>query len=275
MRTSTSRQNILHQIRLIHALPNAGRNLNRLLIAQLRITLEIRLRIRKSRRTQSQETIHIPALNILSAGIHINREIKEITQRQIGSLRTLSLRRCQNIQTLKNQNIRCRDLNMLIRHDVVIQMRILRRHHTLSARLHLRHKIQQGAAIIRLRKTLTVHNAATLKLRIRVQETIRSHQLNLRSRRPATQKSLQNTSRRRLAHSNRTRHTNNERDAALRHMQKIIRHMVQRGCGSYIQIKKARNRQINTLHLFKVDSFTQTTKRLNFLSTEGDRNLIG
>ena len=175
MRTSTSRQNILQQIRLIHALPNAGRNLNRLLIAQLRITLEIRLRIRKSRRTQSQETIHIPALNIFSAGIHINREIKEITQRQIRSLRPLSLRRRQNIQTLKNQHIRCRDLNMLIRHDVVIQVRILRRHHTLSTGLHLRHKIQQSTAIIRLRETLTVHNAATLKLRVRVQETIRRH----------------------------------------------------------------------------------------------------
>lgn len=41
MRTSTSRQNILQQIRLIHTLPNAGRHLNRLLIAQFRVTLEI------------------------------------------------------------------------------------------------------------------------------------------------------------------------------------------------------------------------------------------
>ena len=58
-------------------------------------------------------------------------------------------------------------------------------------------------------------------------------------------------------------------------MQKIIRHMVQRRRSSHIQIKKTRNRQINTLHFLKVDSFTQTTKRLNFLSTEGNRNLIG
>ena len=58
-------------------------------------------------------------------------------------------------------------------------------------------------------------------------------------------------------------------------MQKIIRHMVQRRSGSYIQIQEARNRQINTLHLFKVDSFTQTSKRLNFLSAEGNSNLIG
>ena len=58
-------------------------------------------------------------------------------------------------------------------------------------------------------------------------------------------------------------------------MQKIIRHMVQRRRSSHIQVKKTGNRQINTLHLFKVDSFTQTSKRLNLLSTEGDRNLIG
>ena len=164
---------------------------------------------------------------------------------------------------------------MLIRHDVVIQVRILRCDHTLGTGLHLRHKIQQSTAIIGLRETLTVHNAATLKLRVRVQETIRSHQLNIRSRRPTTQKSLQNTRRRRLTHRNRTRHTNNERHAALRHMQKIIRHMVQRRSSSHIQIQKTRNRQINTLHLFKVDSFTQASKRLNFLSTEGNRNLIG
>ena len=147
---SAGGQYILYEVWLVHAFPNTRCYLNGLLIIKLGISLEIRLGIRKSGRTQGQKTVDVPTLNILGARIHVNGKIKEIAEGQIGGFRALRVRRSQDIQTLEDKDIRGGYLNALVGDDVVVQMRILRCRDTLSARLDPRNELQQGSTIVGL-----------------------------------------------------------------------------------------------------------------------------
>ena len=91
------------------------------------------------------------------------------------------------------------DLDLLVRDDVVDQMRIDRRTHGVSAGLDVGQEAQQPRQIVALRKTLFLHQAFAREHRIGIEEAVGGEEIDLGDVRPAGQQRLQNTRGGRLA----------------------------------------------------------------------------
>ena len=179
-------QNVLHQVGQVNGLPNGARLQRGLLIRELRETCKVRAWFAERRVLELDEALDVPTLNVFGACIHVNGEIKEVTDHQRGA-------RLQNVEALQNEDVRLIDDLVLAFHHVIRIMRVDRCLHIGAARLDLGDKAQQIAAMVGLRKTFPAHQIAAFQLIRGQEEAVRGDKVHARVRIPALQKHLEHT----------------------------------------------------------------------------------
>src|SRR6267142_2692364 len=120
--TLARRQDVLVQIDKVDARPDRARSLDRVLIGELRIAMEIGLRIAEGGAAQRQKAIDVPAQQHILVGVEVDREVEKV--RHIGD-RFAVLGwppGLQHIEPFDNQDIGLIDRHPLIRLHVVDEM---------------------------------------------------------------------------------------------------------------------------------------------------------
>src|SRR5262249_20911344 len=116
--------------------------------------MKVGFRIAEGGAAQGQESIHVPGLEHILIGVKVNREIEKIGYewdrlavfRQPAGL--------QHVQSFNDKDVRPVDLDRLVRHYVVDQMRIDRRPCWTPAGFHIGKEPEQRRQVIALWKAL-------------------------------------------------------------------------------------------------------------------------
>ena len=199
--------------------------------------MEVALRIGEGSGAKLHEAVHVPLLNMLGLGVHIDGEVEEIAERRTHSAVLAVPGRLQHIEPFQDQHVRATHHHLIVGDDVISKMRVLRGPDFRAAGLDLRHKAQQPTAVISLREAFSLHQPTALQLSIGVEESIGGHQFHPRSRRPAPQHLLQHARSSGLAHSHRTSHADHKRRTPRGLTQELIGLGPQMCCGLHIDVQ--------------------------------------
>ena len=143
------------------------------LVGKLRIAMEVGFRIAERGFAQRQKAIDIPALQHVLVGVEIDREIEKVghERNRLAVLRQAA--GLQHVQSFDDQNVRAIDLDPVVRHHVVGEMRIDRRARRPAAGLDVGEKAQQRRQVVAFGKALFLHQAFALENGIRITESRR------------------------------------------------------------------------------------------------------
>src|SRR6516165_12198274 len=142
--------------------------------------MKVRFRITERGATQRQKPVHVPRFEHIFIGIEIDRKIEKVRneRNRLAILRqTAGL---QNIQSFNNKNVRPVDLDPLVRHNVVDQMRVDRGACGTAACLYIGKKAQQRRQIVAYRKALLFNQAFALQNSVWIEETVGRYQIDFR-----------------------------------------------------------------------------------------------
>jgi len=113
-------QDVLDQVGPVDGSPDVARRAGCLLIGQTGVVVEVRCRIGERTGSHRQKTFDVPLFNILDASVDVDREVEKIRDHQARA-------GLQDVETLKNQNVRVGDHVLVVGDDVVDQMGVHRR----------------------------------------------------------------------------------------------------------------------------------------------------
>jgi GNAT superfamily N-acetyltransferase len=97
---------VLAQVGGIRFGPNTIRDGGGLAISELSIAMEVGLLIRESGCSKPEESVHVPAAGIAFPGVHVDREIKEVTDGQPGPAASIWPGRLEHVEAFHQQDIR-------------------------------------------------------------------------------------------------------------------------------------------------------------------------
>src|SRR5262249_31379502 len=121
---------------------------------------------------QGEKALNVPLADVLHVGIDINGKVKKVGDEHARFVFRLVIPRLQHVQPFDDHNIGLIDYLELVRHDIVVQVRIHRCPHCGKSGFHGGGKLDQGTQIITLWKTFAAHKAAFLQDTIRVEEAV-------------------------------------------------------------------------------------------------------
>ena len=261
------------QVDEVDARPDGGRGRGRLGIRQLRIAMEIRLRIGERGAAQRQEAIDVPVQQHVLAGVEIDREVEEI--RHVGDRLAVPRRRSglQHVEALNDQNVRLLDLDPLVRLHVGDQVRVDRRAHRPPPGLHLGEEAQQRRQVVALGEALALHQAFALEHRVGIEEAVGGDEIDARGVGPARQQRLQHARGGRLADRDRTRDPDDVGHLRVLGAEEVLLHPEQPLGRHHVEREQARQRQIDLLDLLHVEPVVERTHLADLGRRQGHRRV--
>src|SRR5580704_17091743 len=127
------RQDIFAQVDQVDAVPDRSRGGDRLRVGQLRVAVKVRLRVGEGGAAQGEKAADVPRQRHAFIGIEIHREIEEVGDEGHGLAVLGQAPGLQHVETLDNEDLGPVDLDLLVRNDVVDQVRVDRRTYRVPA----------------------------------------------------------------------------------------------------------------------------------------------
>src|SRR5680860_420276 len=232
----------------------------RLILAQLRVAVEERLRVGEGATLQLEEAFLVPAGDVPGAGVHVHGEVEQVADRQAVS----RAGRREHIQALDDEDVGAADDNLRVGHDVVAEVRVERRTHLFGAALDRGDEAEQGTPVVRLREALAVHQAASGQLGVGEQESVGRHQLHPRGVFPAGEQLPQQASDGRLADGDGSGDTDHERSALRPLAEEVARRAVQLAGARGIEVQQLAQRQVDPGNLVQVQRLAEPAQLNDF-----------
>ncbi|SLH43744.1 Uncharacterised protein [Mycobacteroides abscessus subsp. abscessus] len=217
--------------------------------------VEVRVGIGERGLAQREKALHIPLLDVFDTRVDIDGEVEQIRDHQPRT-------GLQHIESLDDENVGLADTVQLARHDVVGDVRIDRCAHLLGAGFHLGDEPQQFAAVVALRESFAVHDAAAGEFGGGIEESIRCDQIHTRMVLPAREQGLQHARGGRFADRHTARHADHEGHLPIRVF------LPEEGGGGReqalprgdLEVDQSSEREVDLGDLLEVDLFAETAQ---------------
>ena len=183
-----------------------------------------------------------------SVGVDEDREVEVVAHELLAAVADL-----EHVQPLEDQDVGLAHRHPAAFDDVVHDVAVDRRIDLGDAALQLAQEPQQASRVVALRKPLAVHDAALLQHRVRVEEAVGRHQIDLRMVGPAGQQRLQDASERALADRHAAGHTDHVRHLRCHRAEERRRHPMQVLRRVDVQVEQPAQRQVDGDDLVEVD----------------------
>ena len=166
------------------------------------------------------------------------------------------------------------DLDPLVRHHVVDEMRVDRRAHRPAPGLHVGEEAQQRRQVVALRKALLLHQAFALEHGVRQQEAVGGDEIDLRHVRPARQQRLQHARGGRLADRDRAGDADDVGHLGLGGAEEVLLHDEQPLRRRHVEREQARDRQVDLLDLLHVEAVVQRAHARHLVRRQRHRRVF-
>jgi hypothetical protein len=251
------RENVLDEVGPVDRMPDVAGREHRLLVGQRRVVMEVRLGVGERTCAHRQEARDVPTLDVLDAGVDVDREVEEVRHHQGGA-------GLEHVETLENEDVGVLDDHLLAGDDVIEQMRIHRRAHLIGSRFDRRDEPHQPAAIVALRKTFAVHEVSPRQFGVRVEEAVGGDEVDAGMVLPPRQQRLQHAGRRGLADGDAARHPDDERHRAVGILLRLAEEFgggrEQSLARGHLQMDEPGQRQIDLFDFQQVQLFAEAAK---------------
>src|SRR6478735_7541449 len=224
-----------------------------LLVGERGIPVEVGVGVGEGGAAQAEEAVDVPPLDVLGAGVDVDREVEEVADRQAGAAVRQHPRRLEHVEALDDEHVGAADQGPGAGDDVVGQVRIDRGGDLLHARLDLGHEPEQRPAVVGLGEALALQQPPALELGVGVEETVGRDELDPRGAGPAAEELAQDPGGRGLAHGDRAGDADEERRALGLLAQEVGGDPVQAGGGADVEVEQPRDRQVDLLDLLEVE----------------------
>ena len=236
--------------------------------------MEVGLGITERGLAQGQEAVDVPASQHLLVGVDVDREVEEVGHVRDSLAILRQLPGLQHIQAFDDQDVGAVDLDRLVRHHVIDQMRVDRRAHRASAGLHVGKEAQQRRQVIALRKALPFHQAFAFEHGIRQQEAVGGDEIDLRHVRPAREQRLQHARGGRLADRHRAADADDVGHLGVLGAEEFLLRDEQPLGRRHVHRQETRERQINLLDLLHVEPIVQRAHARHFVRRQRHRRVF-
>src|SRR6266536_5136962 len=178
MGTFACGQDILMQIASIDLLPDVVSKLQTLLFVQAGEACVEGGGIVESCFTQHHETLAEPLLDIGLLCIDIDSYVEEVGDKETRLLTRATSSDLEQVKPFYNKNVGLADYSDLVGQNIVDVMRIDRCSCFGYAGLHIVQETDEIVYVVRLRKALTILQAALIQVSIRKEKCVRGHYLD-------------------------------------------------------------------------------------------------
>ena len=142
--------------------------------------LEEALRVLEHRLAELQEALDVPLLDVFFGSVDEDREVEVVADELLAAVADL-----QHVQPFEDQDVGLVHGHPAAFDDVVHDVAVDRRVDLGDAALQLAEEHQQSPRVVALGEPLAVHDVALFEHRVRMEEAVRRHQIDLRMVRPA------------------------------------------------------------------------------------------
>jgi hypothetical protein len=219
--------------------------------------MKVRHRIAERGRAQREKAIDIPLAQHVLVGVEIDREVEEVGHERDGLAILGRATGLQHVQPLDDQDVRMVDLDPLIGHHVVDEVRVDRCARRALPGLDVGEEMQEPGEIVALRKALLLHQAFALQDRVGIEKTVGGDEVDLGHIRPARQQRLQHARGGRLADRNRPADADDVGHLGVLGAEEFLLHDEEPLRGRHIHGQKARQRQVDLLDLREIEAVVE------------------
>src|SRR6266487_5391506 len=171
-------QDILVQVASVDLLPDVMSKLQALLFVQACKACVKGGGIVESSFTQHYETFGEPVLDIGLLCIDVDSHVEEVGDKETRLLTRATSSDLEQVKPFHNKNVWLADYSDLVGQNIVDVMRIDRCSRFGYARLHIVQETDEIGHVVRLRKALTILQAALIQVSVRKEKCVRGHYLD-------------------------------------------------------------------------------------------------
>ena len=241
---------VFAQVDAVDFSPDRPGRLARFGVGEVRVTVEIGLRVGKNRLPEGHEPFDVPAFDQLGRGIDEDRKVEKVRHEQTRGATAAGL---QHVQPFDDHDVGLFDHLETTVDDVVRIVRVDRGRHFLFARLDGQQETHQAPLVVTFGEAFAAHQAALFQHPIGIQEAVGGDEVDLGMARPPGQQRLQDTGSRTFADRHRAGNADHVRHLGLMVAKEGVRCAVELLRGLHVETQQTRQRQVDHGHFVERD----------------------